>query len=169
MTMQRWYVVHTRAGAELLAQGHLERQGFASYLPRYLKTRRHARRTTQLPAPLFPRYLFVRFDIGDAPWRSINGTHGVSHLVCMGNCPSAVPRGVVSELRTRETEDGLVGVHEPLGLESGDVVCVTGGPLAQQTGVFQNIDADRRVVILLSMLGREMKVTLGREAVAAFA
>ncbi len=167
--MQRWYVVHTRAGAELLAQGHLERQGFETYMPRYLKTRRHARRTTRLPAPLFPRYLFVRFDAGDTPWRSINGTHGVSHLVCMGNRPSAVPRGVVPELRSRETEDGLVEVQEPLGLETGDVVRVTGGPLAQQTGVFQSIDDNRRVVILLSMLGREMNVTLGRETVAAFA
>lgn len=167
--MQRWYVVHTRAGAELLAQGHLERQGFATYMPRYLKTRRHARRTSQVPAPLFPRYLFVRFDAANAPWRSINGTHGVSHLVCMGTRPSAVPRGVVSEIRARESEDGFVGIQEPVGFESGDVVQVTGGPLAQQTGVFQNINDDHRVVILLSMLGREMKVTLGREAVAAFA
>lgn len=167
--MDRWYVVHTRAGAELLAQGHLERQGFTTYMPRYLKTRRHARRTSQAPAPLFPRYLFVRFDATKAPWRSINGTHGVSHLVCMGNRPSAVPRGVVSEIRARESVDGLVDVTEPLGFESGDVVRVTGGPLAQQTGVFHGRDDNQRVVVLLSMLGREMKVALDREAVAAFA
>ncbi len=167
--MDRWYVVHTRAGAELLAQGHLERQGFATYMPRYLKTRRHARRTSQMPAPLFPRYLFVRFDATNAPWRSINGTHGVSHLVCMGNRPSAVPRGVVPEIRARESDDGLVDVTEPLGFESGDVVRVTGGPLAQQTGVFHGRDDNQRVVVLLSMLGREMKVALDREAVAAFA
>jgi transcriptional antiterminator RfaH len=169
MTMQRWYVVHTRAGAERLAQGHLERQGFETYMPRHLKTRRHARRTSQAPAPLFPRYLFVRFDAGNAPWRSINGTHGVSHLVCMGNRPSAVPRGVVSEIRARENEDGFVDIHVPLDFETGEVVRVTGGPLAQQSGIFQGSDDNRRVVILLSMLGREMKVSLDRDAVAAFA
>ncbi len=167
--MPRWHVVHTRAGAELLAQGHLDRQGFETYLPRYLKTRRHARRTTRLPAPLFPRYLFVRFDPDSAPWRSINGTHGVSHLVCMGNRPSAVPRGVVADIRARESEEGFVEVHDPIGFESGEVVRVTEGPLAQQSGIFQGSDDDRRVVILLSMLGREMKVTLDRDAVAAFA
>jgi len=167
--MERWYVVHTRAGAERLAQGHLERQGFETYLPCYLKTRRHARRTSQTPAALFPRYLFVRFDAGNAPWRSINGTHGVSHLVCMGNRPSAVPRGVVPEIRARESEDGFVDVTEPLGFETGDVVQVTNGPLAQQTGIFQGRDDNQRVVVLLSMLGREMKVALDRQAVAAFA
>ncbi len=167
--MERWYVVHTRAGAERLAQGHLERQGFETYMPCYLKTRRHARRTSQIPAPLFPRYLFVRFDAGNAPWRSINGTHGVSHLVCMGNRPSAVPHGVVSEIRAREYEDGFVDVTEPLGFDSGDVVQVTHGPLAQQTGIFHGRDDAQRVVVLLSLLGREMKVALDREAVAAFA
>lgn len=167
--MERWYVVHTRAGAERLAQGHLERQGFETYMPCYLKTRRHARRTSQIPAPLFPRYLFVRFDAGNAPWRSINGTHGVSHLVCMGNRPSAVPPGVVAEIRAREGADGFVDVTEPLGFEAGEVVQVTNGPLAQQTGIFHGRDDNQRVIVLLSMLGREMKVALDREAVAAFA
>ena len=40
----RWYVVQTQPHAESKAMGHLIRQGFAAYLPRYLKRRRHARK-----------------------------------------------------------------------------------------------------------------------------
>jgi transcriptional antiterminator RfaH len=40
----RWYVVQTHVHAETKAVLHLDRQGYATYLPRYLKRRRHARR-----------------------------------------------------------------------------------------------------------------------------
>ena len=60
---QRWYVVQSQPNAELKAVAHLNRQGFATYLPRYLKRRRHARRVEIIAAPLFPRYLFVSIDL----------------------------------------------------------------------------------------------------------
>jgi len=59
----RWYVVQTHSQAEAKACGHLQRQGFEIYLPKYLKRRRHARRTETVIAPLFPRYLFVAVDM----------------------------------------------------------------------------------------------------------
>ena len=167
--MKRWYAVYSHAGAEAMAQGHLERQGFAAYLPRYRKTRRHARRTTEIQAPLFPRYLFVRFDIERSRWRSINGTYGVCNLVCMGTRPSPVPRGVVADIRTRENANGVIELPPAPSFAAGEVVRVTAGPLAEQTGVFDGMDDRQRVVLLLNMLGREMKVPLQRDTVAAYA
>jgi transcriptional antiterminator RfaH len=79
-----WYVVQTRPHAEVRAAQHLQRQGFATYLPRHLKRRRHARRTEIVAAPLFPRYLFVLVDMATQRWRSIHSTIGVSRLVCNG-------------------------------------------------------------------------------------
>ena len=76
----RWYVVQTQPHAESKAARHLCRQGFQIYLPRYLKRRRHARRTETVPAPLFPRYMFVAVDIAVQRWRSIQSTIGVSRL-----------------------------------------------------------------------------------------
>jgi transcriptional antiterminator RfaH len=71
-----WYVVHTHPHAEAKAAAHLERQGYSTYLPRYLKCRRHARRIEIVPAPLFPRYLFVTIDRLRQRWRSIQSTVG---------------------------------------------------------------------------------------------
>ena len=42
--MNAWYVVHTHAKSEQVAVDNLARQGFRAYLPRYLKSRKHARR-----------------------------------------------------------------------------------------------------------------------------
>jgi len=169
----RWYVVHTQAGRESFAAGHLERQGFTAYLPRCRQQRRHARRTTQVLAPLFPRYLFVRVDFARDRWQSINGTHGVHHLVCMGDRPSAVPDGVVEAIRARETEDGMIDLpQDPLlgqTFAPGETVKITAGPLADQAGLFDGLDASARVVVLLDMLGRKVPVPLRADAIARFA
>ena len=61
-----------------------------TYLPRYLKRRRHARRIDIVAAPLFPRYLFRRNRHGVQRWRSIYSTVGVSRLVCNGDYPAPV-------------------------------------------------------------------------------
>ena len=56
-TSLRWYVVQTHVHAESKAAAHLLRQGYETYLPRYLKRRRHARKIDLVSKPLFPRYL----------------------------------------------------------------------------------------------------------------
>ena len=61
----RWYVVRTQPHSENKASAHLGRQGFETYLPRYLKRRRHARRVETVQAALFPCYLFVAIDTTD--------------------------------------------------------------------------------------------------------
>ncbi len=170
--MTRWYVVHTQAGRENFAAGHLERQGFATYLPLYRRQRRHARRTTLVLAPLFPRYLFVQADLARDRWQSINGTHGVHHLVCMGDRPSPVPDGVVDAIRARAADDGVIELPpDPLCGQTfapGETVKITAGPLADQAGVFDGLDANARVVVLLDMLGRRVRVPLRGDAIARF-
>src|SRR5882762_10137474 len=104
----RWYVVQTHVHSENKAAAHLLRQGYDVYLPRYLKRRRHARRVENVPAPLFPRYLFVGFDAMTARWHSIQSTQGVSGLVCNNNAPAVLSANVVAELRRREDDGGFI-------------------------------------------------------------
>jgi transcriptional antiterminator RfaH len=105
---QRWYVVQSQPNAENKAVAHLNRQGFRTYLPRYLKQRRHARRIDIVPAPLFPNYLFVAIDITAQRWRSISSTVGVSHIVGSGDHPTAIPAHVVTTLQACVSTNGRV-------------------------------------------------------------
>ncbi len=118
----RWYVVRTRPHAELKAVSHLQRQGFCAYLPRYLKRRRHARRTEIVPAPLFPRYLFVAVDLAAQRWRSIHSTVGVTHLVTNGDTPVSVAAKIVEELQQRHDERGFVRLDQHRRFAPGDPV-----------------------------------------------
>lgn len=166
--MKRWYAVHTRTGMERMAQGHLENQGYAVYLPLHLKERRHARRIDTVKRPLFPRYLFVELDLGTDSWHAINGTYGVHYLVTMGDRPASIPACVVDEIRARENEEGMVEVEEPCPFSAGEVVEITRGAFADQTGIFKCGDDRQRVTLMLSLLGRETEVRLPANAVRAY-
>ena len=50
-----WYAVHTHPHKEFKAFEHLRRQNYQGYLPRYLKTIRHARKSERVIRPFFPR------------------------------------------------------------------------------------------------------------------
>lgn len=167
--MNRWYVAQTQSRAELTAVRHLERQGFEAYLPRYRKRRRHARKTETVAAPLFPGYLFISMDVAMTRWRAIRSTVGVKSLICTGDAPLPVPDGVVEDIRARADEEGLVPVRPPAPFAKGETVQVTGGPLTDQVGWFERCTDDERVVILLNLLGRQLRVPLPIGAVRAFA
>lgn len=162
-----WYVVQSHPNAERRAALHLERQGFLTYLPRYLKRRRHARRLEIVPAPLFPRYLFVGIDLEVQRWRSVFSTVGVSRLVCNGDRPTAVPDQVIEGLRVREDADGFVRLDERPRFRPGDKIRFLDGTFADCLGLYVGMRDHDRVAILLDLLGRKVRVTVDVGSVAA--
>ncbi len=154
----RWYVVHTQPQNEVRAEQHLRRQGFTTYLPRYLRSRRHARKTETVARPLFPRYLFVALDVARDRWRAIHSTFGVSELVCAGDEPAPLLDGVIDEIRAREAKNGFVVLGLPAGLAPGSAVRLTDGIFTETQGVLERVGDERRVSVLLKLLGREVRV-----------
>ena len=163
----RWYVVQTQPHAERKAIGHLVRQGFAAYLPRYLKRRRHARKIETVAAPLFPRYLFVAVDMETQRWRSIHSTFGVSRLVCNGDEPAPVPEAVVAELQSRVDAQGFVRLERRPQFVPGEHVRIVDGVFADSLGLFEGMADRERVAILLDLLGRKVRILLDENAIRA--
>jgi len=163
----QWYVVQTHPNAENKAMTHLARQGFAAYLPRYLKHRRHARRVDVVAAPLFPRYLFVEIDITAQRWRSVYSTVGVSRLIGSGESPVPVSERVISLLKTRENTDGFIQLDRRPNFKLGDKVRVLEGAFCDCFGLYDGMSDRERVSILLDLLGRQVRVFLDAGAIAA--
>lgn len=159
----RWYAVHTLPRREFGARAQLEAQRFTIFLPRHLKTVRHARRMRTVDAPFFPRYLFVRLNLNRDRWLSINGTFGVSHLIMGGDRPLPVPLGVVEALRARLGAESLAPFDD--GLRLGQRAEVMVGPFANLVGTLERFDGAERVRILLDLMGTATPVTLARGAV----
>jgi transcriptional antiterminator RfaH len=166
--MIRWYVAQTQVRAEERARSNLERQEFRTYLPRYLRERRHARRRDTVAAPLFPGYVFVRLDLDSAPWRAVNGTFGVTQLICQGNRPAAVPEGVVEQIAARENSQGLISLA-PRAFRKGEALRIVSGAMADCFGLFESMADRDRVILLLDLLGRKVRVEAPQAAVRAVA
>jgi transcription elongation factor/antiterminator RfaH len=158
--MVRWYVVHTLPHRERGANHQLLNQGFTSFLPKRLKTRRHARKIETVKAPLFPRYLFVKLDMTRDRWRSVNGTFGVASLIMEGEQPKAVPLGVVESLAAQADSDGVLRFDMVDRLSVGQQVEVLAGPFSESIGVIDRLDDAGRVRVLLDIMGGRIPVEL---------
>jgi len=164
-----WYVAKTHPNGEQKASFHLQRQGFDVYLPRYLRRISHARRISWQPRPLFPTYLFVAMAGADQRRRAINSTIGVAHLICDERGPLAVPAGIVEVLQNEEDDRGLVMTGRKVPFERGAKVQIMSGAFADHIGRFEVATDDERVVILLDLMGRQVKAKVNLDAISAHA
>ena len=159
-----WSVVRTHAHRESLAASALGEQGFAVVCPRMLRTVRRSRRLVDRLVPLFPGYVFVALDGGPQAWRPINSTRGVRALLsAAGGRPSTLPAGFVEEVLARSSADGVVA--PPANLAPGQRVRVRSGAFAELVGQVVALDEAGRVGLLLSLMSREVRVTLPAAAV----
>lgn len=164
--MKRWYVVQTQLRAEDRASLHLRNQGINVFLPKHKKQRRHARRVEKVLRPLFPGYLFVELDKTRQRWRSINGTVGVLKLVCAGDSPLPVPYGIIEEIKARTNDSGVTYNHSSW-FQEGQRVHIQSGAFSDCEGLFEELLDENRVIILLNLLGREVRTALPIETLAA--
>ena len=159
--MSYWAFARLVPHQERLALFHLERIGFATYLPR-LRERRisHGRRIVVTP-PLFPGYCFLTIE---AQWHAARWSIGILGLIMDGLRPARVSDSVISEIRARE-RNGLVELPRRDGLKAGDQVRVLVGPLQGCVGLFAEMRPHERVMVLLALLGGQQRVELPKDAV----
>lgn len=162
--VERWYLVRSLTGREVIADQHLRRQGFVTFLPRRARTVRHARRIQVTLGAYFPGYLFARLDLDRDRWRSINGTVGVAHLVGHGDRPAPAPRGLVEAMCAAADERQVLAGPQ---LAAGQRVRIVAGAFADSLAVIERLDDAGRVRVLLEIMdGARVPLTLQREFVA---
>jgi transcriptional antiterminator RfaH len=162
-----WYAVYAQPHAEAKAAEHLLRQGYSAYLPRYRTRISHARRRQTVLRPLFPRYLFAGVDRATMPWRPILSTIGVTDVVRAGDEPTPVPREVITAIREREAIGAFDRLDPRRSLRVGEPVRVTAGVFEDMVGRLVELRDPDRVVVLLELLGRDVRAQLRTEAVEA--
>ena len=164
--MSHWYLIHTKASGELLAQLNLERQGYEVYLPRIFQPIWRKDRWVERITALFPRYLFLRLREGRQTLAPIQSTVGVTNVVKFGPNYAIVPDQIIGNLRSRE--DPARGAH----LLNGRVPLVTGMPVKimlrafrELEGIFKCEVGAERVIVLLKLLGRDAQVRVATDLV----
>ena len=157
--MLRWYLIHTKPRSEIIAQTNLERQGYEVYYPRLAQPVRRKRGWQARIAALFPRYLFMRLDVGSQTLSPALSTSGVATVVRFGGEFAVVPDRVLCELRAHA--DPVSGLHHlkgPTRLARGSAVKIVAGALDGLEGIFERVAGSDRIVLLLTLLGRATPV-----------
>ena len=153
-----WFLAELKRQSHLLADRNLKRQGFSTFLPMEEVTLRQRGKFGSTLRPLFPGYIFVSFDTVDGHWRAINSTFGVKRLVRFGNEPAPVPPEIIAELLLRCDADGKLLPAKQL--KPGDPVRFTSGPFAEFVATVENIAPDRRVWVLMELMGALTRIAV---------
>jgi transcription antitermination factor NusG len=152
----RWYVIRTLPRLEASAERNLQQQGFHTFFPRLIVTRRHARKFYTKTEMLFPRYAFVMLDIQKDRWRSINGTIGVEALLTAKDAPLPVPVDVMNDLLAAADNNGIVDLSTSFAI--GDTVELISGPLIGAMGTLVRLSDNGRVELLLKMINGSVRL-----------
>lgn len=155
----RWYVVQTKPKQESRADANLRHHGLPTFVPKMKspRVRGPEGRVSYVVTPLFPGYIFSRFD-ADRQLQNVRLTRGVQKVIGLGEHATPVEDDVIELIQARIGEDGLVKLGEP---QRGDAVRVISGPFRSLEGVFEErLHGRDRVLILISTMASQARVQL---------
>jgi len=119
--------------------------------------------STYITQPLFPRYLFAKFNAGEQ-LSKILFTRGVHNVVCFGDSPASFYHYIIDLLRARIDENGFVKQDEEL--KPGDKVMINAGPLRNLMGIFEReMKGSDRITILLTAIEYQGRLVVNRDMV----
>ena len=153
---EEWFILQFKPNSHHRAINNLNQQGFKTFLPVIDTTSRKLSRFMNTSKPLFPGYMFVRFDRAESKWHKINNTYGVSRLITYNSILKSIPTDLVDHLMKRYDLSGkLLPIKK---LKKGDQVTVLKGPFANFIATVEKYEADQRIWILMDLMGRKTKI-----------
>jgi transcription antitermination factor NusG len=164
-TVQSWYAVRVRPRFERAVSTALSGKGYDEYLPLYNSRRKWSDRAKDLDLPLFPGYLFCRFDVQVR--LPILTTPGVISIVGTGRVPVAISDPEIDAIQTM-VRSGLHLQPWPQ-LAVGSRVVIEQGPLKGLEGVAMDVKKKYRLFVSVPLLQRSVSVEIDREWVRPLA
>jgi transcription antitermination factor NusG len=158
-----WFALQVRTRQEASVAQQLNGQGYERFLPLYKLRKRWSDRIKEVNSPLFPGYLFCRFNPQDR--LPILKTPGVIQIVGFNNGPAVVDEAEIHSIQTLVA----AGVpHQPWPfLAAGDRVRIESGPLLGLEGILIDVRRSHRLVLSVTLLQRSVAVEIDSALVAA--
>ena len=159
---KEWFILQFKSNSHHLAEKNLKRQGFETFLPLHDATSRRTSRFINTSKPLFPGYMFIKFDRAESQWHKINNTYGVSRLITFNSLLKSIPTKFVDSLMKRYDSSGkLIPIQK---LKEGDRVKILKGPFADFIASVENYESEQRIWVLMDLMGRTTKIQIPSEA-----
>ena len=151
-----WFAVQVRTRHEQATAAFLHYKGYEWFLPLHKCRRRWSDRTKEFKLPLFPGYLFCRFDpLLRLP---ILKTPGVFSILGIGRTPVPVDEAEITTIQSI-VESGLFAQPWPF-LQIGQRVQIEYGPLSGLEGIVINSKSHQRFIVSVTLLQRSVAVEM---------
>lgn len=154
---KQWFALRTKSNREWITASSLGGQGYETFLPLYGRpVSRKSDKPT--PQPLFPGYVFCRFDVKQR--LPIVQNSGVVHIVSAGRIPVPLLDDEIDSLKivTQRPTD----VDRYPSFVVGQMVKVTEGPLRGAMGTIIQ-DGTDLLVVSITLLQRSVSIAVAKE------
>jgi transcription antitermination factor NusG len=160
---QHWYALAVKPRHDKAVSRTLGNKGYETLVPVYRKRHKYAARLKETELPLFPGYVFCRFNpLAKLP---VLTTPGVVRILGAGQLPIPVDETEIASLQTA-LKTGLA--VQPLAfLQTGQRVRITEGSLAGIEGIIMSLKPCLRLVLSITLLRRSVLVEVDRFCVHA--
>ena len=159
-----WYLLQAKPNAHITACENLRRQEFDVFLPLIIKTIKKNGKFLNTKTPLFPGYLFMGTSSEPIPWRSVNGTRGISKAVTLDGVYRPVSTHIIEGLQQRCNENGIIQRLDEIS--TGDLAKIERGPFAEFVCTVDDIQDDRRAWVLIEILQQQTKAEISLDDVS---
>src|SRR5271156_2311449 len=162
-TLFPWFALQVRTRNEAGVAEQLSGRGYERFLPLYKVRKRWSDRIKEVDTPLFPGYLFCRFNPQDR--LPILKTPGVMQIVGFKHGPVAVDE---SEIQALQTIAAAGARQQPWPfLTAGDRVSIDSGPLLGLEGILTEVRRSHRLVMSVTLLQPYVAVEIDSPLVTA--
>jgi len=156
-THQRpWFALQVRTQHEKSVARFLGGSGYEWFLPAYNCRKRWSDRVKEVEAPLFPGYLFCRFN--PANRLPILQAPGVIQIVGYSRKPIPVEASEIQAIQML-VDSGVSKQPWPF-LHEGDKVQIESGPLRGITGILTDFKGKHRLIVSVTLLQRAVAVEI---------
>lgn len=151
-----WFAIWVKGRSEQNVASHLRARGYQPLLPTYFERRQWSDRVRVAELPLFPGYLFCRFDPHDR--LPVLTVPGVIQILGVGKTLLPVREAEVEAIEAI-VHSGFPKRPWPF-LQVGHRVRITSGPLRGVEGILSEVRGDHRLVVSVELLRRSVAVEL---------
>lgn len=156
-----WFALCVVPRKEKATAQSLRAKGYQDFLPMYKVRKRWSDRLKEVEHPLFPGYVFARFDpIQRLPILKIPS---VLSVVSLGRDPEPIPEIEIESLR-RVCEAGMNTIPYAF-LQTGAKLRINEGPLAGVEGILLEAK-EAQLILSITLLQRSVAVTVDSEWIA---
>ncbi len=156
--MKEWYLLYCKRGEQQRAKQHLQNQQVECYYPEIEVEKMVRGKKKLIIEPLFPCYMFVRFDFEQGPsFTTVRSTRGVSDFIRFGAKPKVLQGDLIYSLKSAEKPKNITVEQLP---KVGQSVGICDGPFMGADAIYKEPDGEKRSILLITLINKKVEIKI---------